>query len=356
MKKNIKQFISNGVIVIAFMVALASCNKDLPGATPITFPISGSSLGTVINTDPNFTFFKAAVARAGLTILSDSVNRSFTAYIPNDAAFIASGFPTAAAVTALPVATAQGIVNYSIVPGEVLASTDIPTTFPNMQLPTLQVIGVLPGTSIPVTLFTFPSRRAGGFWVNNIPAATLDQRVSNGIIHIMQRVVSPPAITTLKGQIYTDPQMSLFVALIARGDSGQAAASKFDSILNNALANLTVFAPTNAGITATYGITTTAQIAGLPVINARGIVAYHILGSRAFSVNFGTTATTYTTLLGAVPSLTVQATLSSGFGAALQVTGAANGGIAANATAPTNLDKHVLNGVEHIIDRALKPF
>lgn len=359
MKKfSIKHFIQTGVVIIGCLLVFASCNKPIAGAEPIDFSTTGNTLGDVINTDPNFTFYKALVARAGATflpLLSDRNNR-FTAFIPNDAAFIASGFPTTAAVTSLPVASAVGILNYSIIPGEVLASTDIATVFPNVTYPSSLVIGTLPGTTVPFEASIFPSRRTTGFWVNNIPAGTLDQKVANGVIHVVQRIVSPPS-ATIKTMINADVNDSLFVALIARGDSGQVPGlGRFDSVLNYALANLTAFIPTNAGMTTTYGITTKAQINGLPVLTARGIVAYHLLGTRVFSVNFPTTATTYATLLGAAPTLTVQPTIVGGFGAALAVTGAANGGSASNSTAPANLDKIAVNGVVHVIDRALKPF
>jgi uncharacterized surface protein with fasciclin (FAS1) repeats len=359
MKKiSLINFTKPGVIALACVLALMSCNKPILAPIPIGGVSKGATLGEVITTDSiNFTFFKALVIRAGGNILANFTDRnnSFTAYIPNDAAFIASGFPSIAAVNALPVASAQGIVNYSIVPGEILASTDIPTTFPNLQLPTLIVIGVLPGTAIPLTVSTFPSRRATGFWVNNIPAATLDQRVANGIIHIMQRVVAPPTIAPIKPVLFADPTYSLFAAAVARGDSGQTGLNKIDSALNFALANLTVFAPNNAAFNA-IGITSAAQINGMPVQNARGLVVNHIMGSRAFSVNFTNAFAFYPTLLSSgipgYPGVKVQTTFTGPFGTAMQVQSVGMGAGVANVT---TLDRHFLNGVVHNIDKVLLP-
>ncbi|MBA2248707.1 MAG: fasciclin domain-containing protein [Chitinophagaceae bacterium] len=374
MKKYITTNIILSVLIAAgFFISLASCNKKLEEAVPITFPKTGdTTIGGILNQDTTLSIFRAAALRVGVLASLMDNNNSFTAFIPNNAAFRASGIASAAVIGALPITSVGGIVNYAIIPGEKYASTDIPTTFPNLELPSSLTIGTLPGTPVPIKLPIFPSRRSTGFWANNIPVVAPDQRVQNGIIHRVAVIVAPPSLI-LAQIIYGDPKLSLFSAAIARGDSGQVGLNKIDSAIRFPLANLTVFAPTDTAIkkyisAATGGLipvgAPNAVFVGfintsIPARTAQGLVAYHFMGVRAFSVNFPTTAAYFPTLLnGAIPShpgVLVQATIIGGFGAALTVTGVGNGGLPAVSTAPVNLDKNAVNGVVHVIDRLLLP-
>ena len=108
----------------------------------------------------------------------------------------------------LPITTVGGIVNYAIIPGEQLTSADAPQTFPNVQLPTSITIGFLPGTPIPLKLSTFPSKRATGFWDNNIPVVTPDLKFKNGVIHVVAGIVAPPS-QVLRAALDNNPQPNL---------------------------------------------------------------------------------------------------------------------------------------------------
>jgi phage tail sheath gpL-like len=96
----------------------------------------------------------------------------------------------------------------------------------------------------------------------------------------------------------------------------------------------------------------------------KGLVVYHILGTRAFSVNLPATATSVPTLLNSAiaahPGVSVTATFTGPF-----VTGATVKGLG-NPTASTILinptpapggtsDQHYLNGVLHKINQVLRP-
>jgi hypothetical protein len=95
----------------------------------------------------------------------------------------------------------------------------------------------------------------------------------------------------------------------------------------------------------------------------KGIVVYHILGTRAFTVNMPATGTKYPTLLnGAIPAhpgVTLQATLAGPFTAAASVKGAANATASNILLDPTpgtgKSDQNALNGVIHKIDQVLLP-
>jgi uncharacterized surface protein with fasciclin (FAS1) repeats len=351
----------------------SSCNKDIPEPEPITKPVvaDGVTIGDIINTDTSYSFFKAAATKVGVLASLTDKNNTYTLFLPTNSAFRFSGIPSEAALETFPVETVGAILSYHIIPGQQLLSADIPTTFPNLREPSALTIGTLPGTAIPVKMFIFPSKRANGFWVNNIPVVAPDKIFQNGVIHEVAAIVSPASMV-LAQMIYGDPQFSIFAAVIARGDSGQAPGftTRIDSALKFPLANLTVFAPTNSAFKGlisalTGGLIPTAApdevfvsfvSTMLPVRNARGIVAYHIMGDRAFSVNFPNTPTFFPTLLnGAIPQhpgVQVQASFTGPFGTGLKVTGVGNGGMAATALP---FDKTAVNGVLHVIDKVLLP-
>jgi uncharacterized surface protein with fasciclin (FAS1) repeats len=372
MKYFFKNITKISLATILGVALFTSCNKRLEDAIPITTTFNSLTIGNFLNTDTAYTFFNAAVKASPFSaaLYDSSATTSYTVFAPNNNAFRAIGVTTTAAA-----ATLQGIVGYLIVPGREFVFSDIPTTFPNIQLPSSLTIGLLPGTTIPVKLTNFPSRRATGAWLNTAPITSFDVHYRNGVVHAISSVVTPPS--QLMAQIiYSDPQFTMFDSLIARGDLGQPnAALKVDSIMKNAGANLTFFAPTNtavkAFITAASGgaIPSAAPDAiffgfinsSLPIASAQGIVLYHFMGVRAFGVNFSSTPAFYPTLLnGGIPThpgVNVQSFFKTGglIVDSMKVVGVANGGLVATAKPATNFDKLAVNGVVHIIDRLLLP-
>ena len=363
-----------GMLVVSAL-ALGACNREFEeiGSLPTTSTPSGSSIGDIVNNDTTYSYFKALIARAGAAApaLSNTGLR-FTAFIPNNAAFRASGFPTAAVVSGFPVANAIAISNYAVTP-QLLPAEQIPTTFPNLQAPTLlNPTAGTTGFNPLVSLSIFPSRRANGAWVNNVPLVAVNVAASNGVIHNTAVVVAPPS-TTLWSRISTDADMALFRAAVTRGDSGLVGAARIDSLLNLPIGpNFTVFTPTNAAFRALFPAgTPDANIIGalntpslFPASTVRGIVVYHILGVRAFTPNFPNTETAVPTLLnGAIathPGVRLMATFSGPFVTAATIKGAANATASNLIINPTpnpagSSDQHFTNGVLHKIDQVLRP-
>ena len=422
MKINILQ--NSTVIQTSLLVMMAafviSCNKDLPDAEPIIHPPvnnSSVSIGSAISADTSYSFFKAAATRTGmLPALSDST-KLFTVFLPNNDAFRVSGIPSVDVVNAIPLTTLVPLIQYHIIPGQQYTSTDLPTTFPNIQLPTYLTIGTLPGTPLPLKLSTFPSVRPNGFWDNNIPVIAPDMKFSNGVIHLVAALVAPPS-QVLKTAMYSNPNLTYFKAAIARADSGQTGLNKLDSLLGYAVTNMTVLAPNDAAFqTLIFGLTfqgyldylislgivpgaadsanafatASGAVAAGPAFlysnnvstaEVAGIMAYHFLATdqgvgfqpniRAFSVNFPATPSFYTTLVNTVvppslqPGVLAQATFTGPFVTKLQFTGAGTfppggtpySGAAANAAISANgivTDNHCVNGVYYVIDKVLLP-
>ncbi|MDQ2721333.1 MAG: fasciclin domain-containing protein [Bacteroidota bacterium] len=404
-KIDLHKFIKS-YLFIAIMIIAASCNKQLPDATPIIYsPINNSttSIGSLLSNDTTYSFFKAAATKSGmLAQLNDSTN-VFTVFLPNNAAFRVSGIPSLAVVNSLPPTVLGGIVGYAIIPGKQYTSADIPATFPNIQLPTSLTIGTLPGTSLSLKLSTFPSVRANGFWDNNIPVLMPDMKMQNGVVHLVAAIVAPPS-QLLRSALYSNPNLTYFKAAIARADSGQTGLNRIDSLLGYAVTNMTVLAPVDSAFQkllfgSIYGallaqglpqaqafgaaqalsstpdvFSDSALFSVLTATKVRGIVVYHFLATdmgsgfqpniRAFSVNFSPTPTFYTTLVNSAfaahPGINGQATFTGPFVTSLQFTGLGTfpPGGAPYSDAPAkaiSLDNHAVNGVYHVIDKVLLP-
>jgi uncharacterized surface protein with fasciclin (FAS1) repeats len=228
-------------------------------------------------------------------------------------------------------------------------SSAVPTTFPNVQMPTSFIIPA-PNTNPLVRFSNFPSKRGDRVWVNNIPVVTPDVDAANGAVHVTAAVVAPPS-RVLLDTISRESDMSYLVAAILRADANTPAGSRFQDYLANPLANFTVMAPTNSAFMALFSAlklpVSPTSFSLLPVATVQGIVAYHVMMGRAFSPNLPSAATPVPSLLSAslptAPLLTVDATQG--------VKGFKN----ATYSKITAVDRHAINGVYHKIDQVLMP-
>ncbi len=375
------------IAVVAIATGFIACNKAPEPPIPNTPPTQDTTptLATFLN-DPEYTILKTAVTKAGLLKTLGTPTLRFTVFAPDNNAFIASGIPNEAAINGIDVATVTALVKYHVLP-QVVTSTNIPGSFPNFQYPT--ILNPAPQFSALLRLTTFPSKRGNAAWVNNIPVTEVDRQAVNGVLHKVARVVAPPS-QYLWDRINTDTDLEYLKAAIIRADSGTT--GTLQSALQNIGANLTVFAPTDDAFIAllTAAITQAlidkgvqlpdafiqaqalastpdvfsnpALFADLPAEKVKGIVVYHILGSRAFSVNIPSTETSVPTLLnGAIPAhpgIRIKADFAGPIVTAATVKGAANANasnITINPLPNGSSDQHYFNGVIHKIDQVLLP-
>ncbi len=395
--------------ITAMMFILSSCNKDLEQfATPTVVTPAGLALGETIATIADDSLYYRFIVKSGLLTTINTKSNIFTMFVPNNAAMrqflvaigappgqpdaVYSGFITAF----VPAATAASIVSYNMMP-QSIKTASIPNTFPNFFYPTnLNPTGAPGGAGYNplVRLLTFPSTRNGN-WVNNIPLVAVDNVVANGVIHTAAAMPAPPQ-KVLAQRIFADPDMTYLAAAIQRADSGVAPvnSSSLVWVLSNFGPNITVFAPTNlafqqlltaqitqaliaqgfppataaaiaAGLASTPGVFTNPLLANvLTPTTVKGLVVYHLLGSRAFLNNFPTTATSYPTLLNSAipthPGVSLSCTFTGFSVSAATVKGVANptaSNILVNRTPEPNgtSDQFFVNGVLHKIDQVLRP-
>jgi uncharacterized surface protein with fasciclin (FAS1) repeats len=360
-----KNIFKNRIQQISFTLVVAllgfsACNKGFDKVPATAVVSTDLTLGEKINADPNYSILRNALNRSGLINIASTKGNSLTIYAPDNNAFIASGLSDAT-VSVLPLASLTPLMQYHIITSRMPSST-IPATFPNVQMPTyLQ----LPGGNPLVRMNAFPAKNGANFFVNNMPVVQSDAVTgSNGVMHRIPFILQPPQ-QVVKQLITADANLTLFSAIVQRGDVGQPAGlTRLDSVMNFGIANITVFAPDNNSIKGLINVLSGGAIplaapdatflgfiaSTLPVANARGVVAYHMLGSRAYSVNLPLATGTIQTLVGAppFPQLTVDRST-----ALPRLLGAANG--AGNYSNFTATDRNAVNGVLHVIDRVLLP-
>ncbi len=408
MKYNINSIKISFLLAFSAMTILASCNKDLEQITSPAAPeATGSVLGDTLKASANDSLYYRLIIKSGLLPTINNKTTTFTMFVPDNNAMrifinaasgglvplnapdaVFSGFITAN----IPAATAAGIVSYNVCP-QALTTASIPNSFPNFQYPS--ILNPAPALSALLRLTTFPTTRNGA-WLNNVPITAVNLGAYNGVIHHTAFVVTPPQ-RYLWDRINSDAGLTYLKAAIIRADSGTAAPGFLQGALLNIGANLTVFAPTDAAFQATLtGAIYQALVAmGVPPATAlaqatalassptvfsnpalysvltaqtvKGIVVYHLLGSRAFTNNFPTTTTSYRTLLNSAvpthPGIDLTAVFGVPFVSSATVKGIANATAASvviNASPLTpdpsgTSDQHYLNGVLHKINQVLLP-
>lgn len=365
------------IVIFFIFMGTVSCNKQPDAPQPILFEQSNKTIGDYITSDTSYSLFKEMATKVGVFALLNDKSQVYSVFAPNNNAMRNFAIPlTSAFIANANAATIAGlltpIVKYAIIPGTILTQDLIPATFPNIQFPTTLSAGQLPGTILPFALTSFPSKRGSNFWYNSSPGISQLIANKNGVIQGISQVVVPPS-KVIAELLYSDPNFSLFHAAINRGDSGQPAATKFDGAISNPGANLTLFAPTNTAVKQLISAMSGGAIpvaapesvfinfinTFIPVQTARGLVAYHLMGVRAFSVNFPPSATFFPTLLNLAfathPGVKVQSYFTGSSVDSIVVLGVGNGGAVAVSKPPINFDKNAVNGIIHVIDRVLLP-
>ena len=300
---------SNGVVHVIDAVLVP------PSIVPI--------VGTIVAPayfNKNFTTLIAAVNAASPTILTTLLNSTpKTLFAPTNDAFVAAG------ITTLPnQATLDAVLTYHLINGTAVKAADIAA-----------------GSSSATTLNgkIYLSKGTAGVFINgSSKVSTADIQGSNGVVHVIDRTLLPPAKTIAQivsdyANASTNKQFTkLLQALQRTSGSGTdllAAAG--------AAGNLTVFAPTDAAFEA-LGV----DLATVDLTALTKILQHHIVGARVFSSDLST---------GSVATLYKNVGINS---TNLTVTGAKTGEVGAKLQASL-LNIHATNGSIHVIDKVLLP-
>jgi transforming growth factor-beta-induced protein len=300
---------SNGVVHVVDAVLVP----------PTIVPIVGTIVAPAYF-NKNYTTLIAAVTAASPSILTTLLEGTQkTLFAPTNDAF------TAAGITTLPdQATLDAVLAYHVINGAAVMADDIADGSSSA--------GTLNGD-------IYLSKGAAGVFINgSTEVIATDIEGSNGVVHVIDRMLLPPSktiaeIVTEYANASSGAEFTKLLQALSR-TAGQAT----DLVAAaSAEGNLTVFAPTDAAFEA-LGV----DLATVDLTALTNILKHHIVGARVFSSDLasGSVSTLYKNVLINVGDLTV--------------TGAKSGEAGANLES-TLLNIHATNGVIHVIDRVLLP-
>ena len=293
------------LLVVTISLLSISCDKDDEPAGP-------ANIAGIVSSNPDFSILNTAITRAGLgSALSSG---SLTVFAPDNAAFGATGI-TAATVNSLPVPTLDSILKYHVL-NTAVGSTNVPVS---------DAVTTLLGNSL------FASRNTNGVFVNGIKVKSADVPASNGVIHVISKVLFPPT-KSIAQIVSTDTSFSLLLAAVTKAGLAGAVSGP---------GKFTVFAPTNAAFRAA-GFNTVADINAASTDLITTVVRYHVLTTNVFAGDL-TDGLTTASLQGG--NLTVNLSP-----VRVKIT---------SSTKPSSnvitADVVATNGVVHVIDRVLLP-
>jgi transforming growth factor-beta-induced protein len=272
----------------------------------------------------------AAANKAGLVPTLESPSTNVTVFAPNNTAFgnlaTALGFASAdALVAALSPATLRSILEYHLVAGQRDAAALTTGGATQNSLYTFE------GAAARLGIVTSGGVQVRDAVLTNARVVTADVRASNGIVHVVDKVLVPPGVLNIVQMAQANPDFSSLV--------GAVAARGLVPTLSGA-GPLTVFAPTNAAFTAAA-----ATIATLTPDQVSTVLSYHVLATQVLSsgIPFGTPVTTFA----APRTITITA------GPAPAIASIADS--TAVPAAIVAVDIRASNGVIHVIDKVLIP-
>jgi len=296
-------FTSNGVIHVVDRVIL---------------PLPATNIVQVAQSLPQFSILVEAVVAAGL---ADALSAPgpLTVFAPTNDAFAALlaelGITKEALLADRELLTR--VLTYHVVPGRVLrAQVPVGSAITTLQGGTFTV-----GNDLAIT--DSRNRRAG--------ITATDVFASNGVVHVIDRVILPLPATNIVQVAQSLPQFSILVEAVV-------AAGLVDAL--SGTGPLTVFAPTNdafAARLAELGVTKEALLANRELLTQ--VLTYHVVPGRVLRAQVPV-GTPITTLQG--ETFTVDASL------AITDQRSRSANIVAT-------DVFASNGVVHVLDRVILP-
>jgi uncharacterized surface protein with fasciclin (FAS1) repeats len=279
-----------------------------------------------------FSALVAAADKAGLVPALSSGTANLTVFAPTDAAFASLattlGFPSATAmVTALDGPTLAKILTYHVLPAR-KSATDLVAG--GATQPTLYSFE---GSAQTLALNTTGGVKITDEVLTQATVTAADIPASNGVIHVIDKVLVPPGVLDIVQMAKLNPTFSVLVEAVVAANLGTALSGT---------GPFTVFAPTNDAFTSALSelSLTKAQLLASPGL--AGILTYHVVAGnvRAATVVALPKPASVTTLQGSPFSV----------GSTLAITdGRAR---TANLVAT---DVIASNGVIHVIDKVILP-
>jgi uncharacterized surface protein with fasciclin (FAS1) repeats len=314
------------MLVAATAAVLAAC-----GGSDNNTPPPGNL--AQVATDNGFTALVAAADKAGLVPALSDPSATLTVFAPTDAAFdtlaTSLGFADAnAMVGALDGPTLAKILTYHVLPAikdaaAISAGGATQATLYNFPGATPATLGVSTTSGVQLTDAVY----------NTATVTTANVAASNGVIHVIDKVLVPPGVLNVVQMAQTNPSFSVLVEAVVTADLAGAL---------SAAGPFTVFAPTNDAFTAALAELMLTKDELLASPSLASILTYHVIAGQVLAAD-----------VVALPKPAVVTTLNGAtfsVGADLGITDGAGRTATLLAT-----DVIGSNGVIHVIDKVLLP-
>jgi uncharacterized surface protein with fasciclin (FAS1) repeats len=221
-----------------------------------------------VATSGGFSALVAAATKAGLASALNDTAQHLTVFAPTDAAFTTLattlGFKDATAmVTALDGPTLAKILQYHVLPSKKLAADLVAG---GATQATLYTFG---NAAVSLSLNTAMGVKITDALLTQATVTTADVAASNGVIHVIDKVLVPPGVLNIVQMAQLNPLFSTLVQAVVAANltSTLAATGPF-----------TVFAPTNDAFTALFGeisVTPQALLADTALLTK--VLTYHVV-------------------------------------------------------------------------------
>ncbi len=301
--KNLRKLLAPLSIVLLSVIVFSSCKKDDPVVAAPT-DITAVAIG-----DAQFSTLVAALQKADLVKTLQGAG-PFTVFAPNNAAF------TKAKITSLDGLSKEAlspILLYHVLGAKVLAG------------------GIANGQTEVTTAGgpkMYITKNASGVFINgNTKVIATDVNASNGVIHVLDNVLTDIPSKTITKYVVDANDFSTLESLVIRAG--------LDGLLSSGA--YTVFAPTNAAFEELFK---TVNPATLTTAQIKNILEYHVVAGRVFSPELANG----------------EVTMANGGKVTVDLTnGVSVKGKSSSASKVTLANVMATNGVIHAIDKVLLP-
>jgi Secreted and surface protein containing fasciclin-like repeats len=310
-------------IPVLLSVLLTACGGDdddsiLPTPTPEA-EVTVSTVVDVAVANGNFTTLVTALQATQLDAVLDDPNGSFTVFAPTDAAFAALGQETINALLA-DTDTLSDILLYHVVSGaEIDAATAVSAAGTTVEMANGDFVGLsLSGSELLVNLST---------------VTMTDIMTDNGIIHVLDSVLIPPADMgePTDNIVETAVNAGSFTTLVSALQS-----AGLDTVLADETATFTVFAPTDAAFEKIDDQALADLVADNDALTA--VLLQHVVSGAAVD---------------AVSAYSLSGTMVETAGGEMIEVAIVDGVLTVGGAAVTTTDIYTSNGVIHVIDTVI---
>jgi transforming growth factor-beta-induced protein len=248
-------YTTNGVIHVIDAVVVGEVEVPAPAMSLIDVAVNNGSFTTLV----------AALQSTGLDATLADLDTNYTVFAPTDAAFAKLPAGTLASLTAEQL---SNILLYHVLPGKVMSDAAITVAQSSENIVEVANGGMVSLSFVDAMLF-----------VNGAQVSTADIMADNGVIHVIDNVILPPAMMETPTQNIVEVALSdpdNFSTLVTA-----LTAADLVTTLANEEAMFTVFAPTNEAFSAIEPDALSALLADTEALTS--VLLTHVISDATLS-------------------------------------------------------------------------